>query len=85
MLEILDPFEQDRSMPVHDLQIELPRKVILNSDVVIEVRSESLKLGDLRISRGSLDWVPAKHQAAFRLSWERFDELMRERGRRRPM
>jgi hypothetical protein len=72
-------------MPAHSLQIELPRKVILNSDVVVEVKSGEAKLGELRISRGSVDWVPTKHQAAFRLSWERFDALMRERGKRRAM
>jgi hypothetical protein len=70
-------------MPAHSLQIELPRKVILNTDVVIAVKSDEVKLGELRISRGSVDWVPAKHQAAFRLSWERFDVVMQERGNRR--
>lgn len=70
-------------MPAHELQIELPRKVILNSDVVIEVRSGPTKIGELRVSRGSLDWVPTKHQSAYRLSWERFDAVMKDHGRRR--
>lgn len=70
-------------MPTHTLEIELPRKVILNSDVIVEVKSGNAKLGELRISRGSLDWVPGKHQSVYRLTWERFDELLRERGTRR--
>jgi len=70
-------------MPSHKLEISLPPKVILNSDVVIDVQSDDAKLGELRISRGSIDWIPGKHQASFRLSWERFDEVMRESGTRR--
>jgi hypothetical protein len=72
-------------MPKHKLEIELPPKVILNSDVVIEVHSDDSKLGELRISRGSVDWIPAKYQSAFRLTWERFDYVMRESGRRRAL
>ena len=70
-------------MPTHKLEIALPPKVILNSDVVIDVHSDDAKLGELRISRGSIDWVPGKRQTTFRLSWERFDEVMRESGVRR--
>jgi CRISPR/Cas system-associated protein Csm6 len=70
-------------MPRHELEIALPPKVVLNSDVVIEVKSDDAKLGELRISRGTIDWVPGKHVSAFRMSWEQFDELMREHGRRR--
>ena len=38
------------------------------------------KLGELRISRGTIDWVPRNHAQAYRLEWERFDEVMRENG-----
>jgi len=71
-------------MPTHKLEIALPPKVILNSDVVIDVHSDDAKLGELRISRGSIDWIPGKHHTTYRLSWERFDELMRAGGTRRP-
>jgi hypothetical protein len=72
-------------MPAHKLEITVPPKAILNTDVVISVMSGDAKLGELRISRGSVDWVPARHQGAYRLSWERFDLIMRESGRRRAL
>ncbi|MHB8467830.1 MAG: hypothetical protein ACYDH6_15845 [Acidimicrobiales bacterium] len=71
-------------MPKHKLEIEVPPKAILNSDVVIDVSTDDVKLGELRISRGSVDWVPARHHTVFRLSWERFDDMMRANGTRRP-
>ncbi len=69
-------------MAVHDIEIELPPKVVLHKDVTFVVRSGGAKLGELRVSKGSLDWVPGKHHFGCRLSWERFDDLMQEHGRR---
>ena len=72
-------------MPRHHLEIELPPKVVLNSDVVFTVRSDGQKLGELLVSRGSLAWLPVHvDDRPYHLSWERLDELMRDHGRRRP-
>lgn len=70
-------------MAEHSIEIDLPPNVVLNRDVVFKVKSGNRKLGELRLSRGTIDWVPGNHQTAFRLKWERFDELMRDYGRRR--
>ena len=70
-------------MPRHQLEISVPPKAILNTDVVITVVEDDIKLGELRISRGSLDWVPARAHTAYRLGWSRFNDLMRDHGRRR--
>jgi hypothetical protein len=67
---------------VHDIEIALPPKVVLHKDVTFVVKSDGTKLGELRISKGSLDWVPAKHHFGCRLVWERFDTLMQEHGSR---
>jgi hypothetical protein len=69
-------------MPRHQLEMTIPPKAILNTDVVITVVEDGVKLGELRISRGSVDWRPARAHGIHRMSWARFDELMRERGRR---
>ena len=70
------------AVSVHDIEIALPPKVVLHKDVTFVVKSNGTKLGELRISKGSLDWVPAKHHSGCRLRWERFDDLMREYGTR---
>ena len=49
------------------------------ADLVIEVTSDGSKLGELRVSRGSIDWAPRNHTYPTRsLTWEQFDVLMRE-------
>ena len=74
-------------MPRHDIDIDIPPKVVLNSDVRFIVRSDGEKLGELLVSRGSIAWVPGHSPRPVHLKWEQFDAIMREerrtRGRRR--
>ena len=70
-------------MPAHRVEVEIPPKLVLNKDVRIVVSSGETRLGELSISKGSVDWRPAKHPSSYRLSWERFDAVMREAGRKR--
>jgi hypothetical protein len=65
-------------MPRHDIDIEIPPKVVLNSDVRFVVRSDDEKLGELLVSRGSIAWVPGHSPNAIHMTWEKFDILMRK-------
>lgn len=48
-----------------------------------EVIVDGAKLGELRVSKGGVRWIPRNHQEdAHHLSWEQFDALMREQPRR---
>jgi hypothetical protein len=66
------------TVPEHEIEISIPANTILNADVVFEVRSDGEKLGELRVSRGTIDWVPRRHQRLASLTWEQFDKLMRD-------
>jgi hypothetical protein len=69
-------------MPEHRINV-FPSKAleVVNADLIIEIESDGEKFGELRVSRGSIDWVPRAHRRSFRMEWERFDEVMRESGR----
>jgi hypothetical protein len=69
-------------MAVHRVELALPSTDIQNADVVVNVWSDDELLGELRISRGTIDWRPGHHQALFSMEWERFDDMMRENARR---
>jgi len=75
-------------MPRHDVEIAIPPKVVVNSDVRFVIRSDGQKLGELLVSKGTVAWVPGHSRQAIHIVWEQFDELMREerrqRRRRRP-
>lgn len=63
-------------MPSHDISISIPAKPIKNVDVTIVIKSGSRKLGTLRVSKGSLDWVPGGASKAHRISWEDAAKLL---------
>lgn len=67
-------------MPEHRITVHPSRPLEVNAaDLLIEVTSDGAKLGELRVSRGSIDWAPRNHQFPSRsLTWEQFDNLMRE-------
>ncbi|GAB3189116.1 hypothetical protein [Hydrogenophaga aquatica] len=68
-------------MPRHDVTVAIPQKLVLSKDVEFEVKSDGKLLGNLLISKGNIEWRPAKASVnKLRLSWERFAALMSEEG-----
>jgi hypothetical protein len=63
-------------MAEHYIEISLPTKPLRNVDTTIAIWSAGEKLGELRISRGSLDWVRGKAQKPKRIKWERLAALL---------
>ena len=47
-------------MATHELSLSVPSGEIHNGDVIVTVHSDGVKLGELRVSRGSIDWKPRK-------------------------
>lgn len=69
-------------MAVHRVELSLPATDIENADVTVHVWSDEELLGELRISRGTIDWRPGRRQYIWAMEWERFDEMMQAHGRR---
>ena len=63
----------------HHIEMTIPTtKSVMHADVVFEIRSDGEKLGELHISKGSIDWYHANARTGTRLRWERFDQVMEE-------
>ena len=63
-------------MSKHHIEISLPTKPLKNVDTTISVWSDGEKLGELRVSRGTLDWKSARRKTAKSISWERLAALL---------
>jgi hypothetical protein len=63
-------------MPQHDVDITIPTKSVVNADVIFEVASDGLKLGELRVSRGGVDWYPRNAKVPYKFTWEQFSRLL---------
>jgi len=71
-------------MAKHDIDLSVPAQTIRNSDAEITIRSDGSILGRLRVSKGSVGWWPGKNSKTYyRMSWERFNQMMQEDGRER--
>lgn len=68
-------------MPKHYIEISLPTKPLKNVDTTIAIWSDKEKLGEIRASRGTLDWIPAGHQKARSISWENLALLLDDPAR----
>ena len=65
-------------MATHDIDMTVPRTVVLKTDVNFSVRSDGRKVGELRVSRGSLAWKPAKSNTEYHIAWEELTALVQE-------
>ncbi len=66
-------------MARHEVEMNIPTtKMVLHADVVFEVRSDGEKLGELRVSQGTIDWSPRHAHNPTSLTWEQYDRLMSE-------
>jgi len=66
-------------MPEHKVEvIQTPSWEVVNTDLRITIDSDGEKLGELCISRGTIDWRPRDAKNTIVLEWEAFDRFMRE-------
>ena len=64
-------------MPRHEVEMSIPTtKMVMHADVVFEVRSDGEKFGELRISQGGIDWLPANARIPAKRTWEQLDRDM---------
>lgn len=65
-------------MAKHKVTVTLPYKEVVNSDVVFEIYGDDSKLGELRISKGGLDYYGRNKKIPTSLTWSQFDKLIGE-------
>ena len=65
-------------MAIHRINAKLPKMDVANVDVTFIVYSDNAKLGELHVSKGSIDWKPAHARTPIKKRWAQFDDLMSE-------
>jgi hypothetical protein len=71
-------------MAKHEVGLDVKMLVAVgNVDVEIPVKADGRALGRLRISKGGVDWTPARKQKPYRMTWEQFARVMSDEGRLR--
>jgi hypothetical protein len=64
-------------MPRHDVTLQLEQRIpVQNVDAVFEVREDGELLGKLKISKGTIDWMPAHAKITRKRRWRTFAAWM---------
>ena len=61
----------------HHVEAKLRAREVSFWDLLVVVRRNRRKLGELVISQDSIDWSPGNSKSTYKLSWEAFDKIMR--------
>ena len=65
-------------MATHRVIMRQTREQIVNTDIEFIIREETSKLGELHVSKGSIEWLPSNGRYKHRMSWSKFTRMMQE-------
>lgn len=60
----------------HNVVFNVPNRRLGKEDIRFDVHDDDGKVGTLLVSKGGVDWRPARGKLAYRVRWERFGEIM---------
>jgi len=66
----------------HDVKFLIPERNLGNADIEFHVKKNGQKFGTLKISKGSIVWVPKDNTYGYKLGWDKFDANMQRDGKR---
>lgn len=69
-------------MAKHEVSITLPKRWLGKADTELGIYQDGKLLGTLAISNGSLVWWPNGTTYGHKMSWGRFDQMMKENAKR---
>ena len=65
-------------MATHKVTMRQPTEIEVNTDVEFVIRENGRKIGELHVSKGSIEWLPSNGRYKRRMRWSKFAELMRQ-------
>jgi hypothetical protein len=67
-------------MAKHDVEFSVPLRPLGNADIEFTVYRDGDKFGDLRVSKGAIEWIPYDKTYGTKFTWAQFDRLAGEHG-----
>lgn len=67
-------------MADHDVSFTIPERALGKADIEFKIKRNGKAFGRLRVSEGSMVWVPANKSYGYRLGWATFDAFAQEKG-----
>jgi hypothetical protein len=68
-------------MARHEVNMRLPKEQVVSADIEFSVKRNGSKLGELHVSKGNVEWWPARSKSKKkRLGWQELADLFEEFG-----
>ena len=61
----------------HDVSFTVPERALGKADLEFFIKKDGKMLGTLKVSNGSLVWFPTGTTNGLKMSWSRFDKMMK--------
>jgi hypothetical protein len=62
---------------IHNIKFSIPERELGREDVEFKVSLGGSRVGTLKVSKGTLVWVPKDHTYGHKINWTDFDALMK--------
>ena len=66
---------------MHDIRFSIPDRELGKADIEFKVKKAGKLFGTLRVSKGSIVWLPKDTTYGHKIGWNKFDEVMRDQKR----
>lgn len=66
----------------HNVEFSIPPRGLGKADVTFCVSHGGSKVGTLKVSKGSVVWVPKGNEFGYKLAWRDFGDIMTGSGNR---
>ena len=64
----------------HTVTFTIPPRRLGRADIEFAVKKSGAKFGTLRVSKGSLVWIPVNKTYGFKMGWTQVAELAEQHG-----
>ncbi|MBF8278257.1 MAG: hypothetical protein HW390_3330 [Candidatus Brocadiaceae bacterium] len=68
-------------MAQHDVSFIVPERALGKADIEFLVKRDGKVLGRLKVSNGTIVWVPKDASYGYKMGWADFDSHMQEHGK----
>lgn len=68
-------------MAKHSVKFAIPERKLGKADVEFTVNKDGKAMGRLKVSNGSLVWVPKNKTYGYKMGWTKFHQLMVSKGK----
>ena len=65
-------------MAKHNVFVDLPKRELGKVDAHFYIHQNDLKLGQITISKGGMDYYPSNSKRPIKINWTQFDRMVKE-------